>query len=76
MTCIVGERKWTSGENSHRLLAELKTKAKKLPFVKNHIIIPKLFLKNTPVGTMEGVLLPEDVIKLHLWVEFSKYYLS
>ena len=61
---LVGECKWTSGENSDRLLAELKAKAEKLPFVKNHIIIPKLFLKNTPAGTMENVLLPEDVIKL------------
>jgi len=61
---LVGECKWTSSENSNRLLAALKTKAEKLPFVKNHIIIPKLFLKNTPAGTMENVLLPEDVIKL------------
>ena len=61
---LVGECKWTSGENSNRMLAELKTKAEKLPFVKNHIIIPKLFFKNTPVGTMENVLLPEDVMKL------------
>jgi len=61
---LVGECKWTSGENSDQLLAELSAKAKKLPFAANHIIVPKLFLKNTPVGTMEHVLLPEDVIKL------------
>ncbi|MDR2969324.1 MAG: ATP-binding protein [Tannerellaceae bacterium] len=61
---LVGECKWTSGENSDRLLAELKAKAAKLPFAKGHTIIPKLFLKNTPAGTMENVLLPEDIIKL------------
>jgi AAA+ ATPase superfamily predicted ATPase len=61
---LVGECKWTSGENSERLLAELSAKAKKLPFAANHIIVPKLFLKSTPKGTMEHVLLPEDVIKL------------
>ncbi len=61
---LVGECKWTSGENSDRLLAELVAKAEKLPFAKGHTIIPKLFLKNTPVGTMENVLLPDDVLRL------------
>lgn len=60
---LVGECKWTSGENSDLLLAELKKKADKLPFAKNHIIITKLFLKHPPVGTMENVLLPKDVLK-------------
>lgn len=61
---LVGECKWTNSENSDKLLAELKAKAEKLPFAKNHIIVAKLFLKNVPVGTMEGVLLPDDVLKL------------
>ena len=61
---LVGECKWTANENSDRLLAELKAKAEKLPFTKNHTIIPKLFLKNPPVGTMKNVLLPDDVVKL------------
>ena len=60
---LVGECKWTSGENSDLLLAELKEKADKLPFAKNHTIITKLFLKHPPVGTMENVLLPKDVLK-------------
>lgn len=60
---LVGECKWTTGENSDRLLAELREKAEKLPFAKNHIIITKLFLKNPPVGTMENVLLPKDVMR-------------
>jgi Predicted ATPase (AAA+ superfamily) len=61
---LVGECKWTKKENSDRLLAELREKAEKLPFAKNHTIITKLFLKNTPAGTQENVLLPEDVIRL------------
>ena len=60
---LMGECKWTTGENSDRLLAELREKAEKLPFAKNHIIITKLFLKNSPVGTMENVLLPKDVMR-------------
>ena len=60
---LVGECKWTSGENSDHLLAKLKAKAEKLPFAQNHTIVPKLFLKNTPLGTMKHVLLPEDIIK-------------
>ena len=60
---LVGECKWTKKENSDRLLAELKAKAEKLPFAKNHTIITKLFLKNSPIGTQENVLLPDDVIR-------------
>lgn len=61
---LVGECKWTTEENSDRLLAELREKAKKLPFAKNHIIVTKLFLKNSPiVGTKDNVLLPEDIVK-------------
>ncbi len=40
-----------------------KLQAKKLPFAKGHTIIPKLFLKNPPVGNQENVLLPDDLIK-------------
>jgi AAA+ ATPase superfamily predicted ATPase len=61
---LVGECKWTKKENSDRLLAELREKAEKLPFAKNHTIITKLFLKNTPAGTQENVLLPKDIIRL------------
>ncbi len=60
---LVGECKWTTRENSDRLFADLIEKANKLPFAKNHKIIPKLFLKNIPEGTMKDVLLPEDVMK-------------
>ena len=59
---LVGECKWTSGENPDRLLAELKTKAEKLPFAQNRIIVPKLFLKSASVGVQGNVLTPEDVV--------------
>lgn len=45
---LVGECKWTSKENAAKLLSELNAKAEKLPFAKNHIIVAKLFLKNSP----------------------------
>jgi len=61
---LVGECKWTTGENSDRLLLELKAKAKKLPFAKNHIIVAKLFLKHQPLGDTKDILLPKDVIHL------------
>ena len=60
---LVGECKWTTKENSDRLLAELVEKAGKLPFAGNHVIIPKLFLKNKPTGTLGNVLLPDDVMR-------------
>ncbi|MDR1160988.1 MAG: DUF234 domain-containing protein, partial [Tannerellaceae bacterium] len=59
---LAGECKWTTKENSDRLLMELREKAEKLPFAKGHTIITKLFLKNLPVGTHENILLPDDVI--------------
>ena len=61
---LVGECKWTTGENSDRLLLELKAKAEKLPFAKNHIIVAKLFLKHQPLGDTKDILLPKDVIHL------------
>jgi len=61
---LVGECKWTSGENCDRLLYELKEKAGKLSFAKNKIIVPILFLKNNPEGNVCNVLLPKDVIEL------------
>lgn len=63
---LVGECKWTTGENSDRLLSELKAKAGKLPFAQNHIIVPKLFLKQQPSGSSSDVLLAADVIHLML----------
>jgi len=61
---LVGECKWTAGENCDRLLYELKEKASKLSFAKNKIIVPVLFLKHAPSGANAHVLLPKDVIEL------------
>lgn len=62
---LVGECKWTSKENAAKLLSELNAKAEKLPFAKNHIIVAKLFLKNSASNILsKDILLPADVIKL------------
>ena len=62
---LVGECKWTTGENGKQLTAELLRKANLLPFAKNYTIVPMLFLKNAPKDDIGGViLLPEDIINL------------
>jgi hypothetical protein len=49
---LVGECKWTAGQNCDRLLYELKEKAGKLSFAKNKNIVPVHFLKHLPVGNV------------------------
>ena len=61
---LVGECKWTTGENDKQLTAALLRKANLLPFAKNYTIVPVLFLKNAPKGDSENVVLPEDVVEL------------
>ena len=61
---LVGECKWTTGENGKQLTAELLRKANLLTFTKSYTITPVLFLKNTPKDDVGNVMLPEDVIKL------------
>ena len=61
---LVGECKWTTGENDKQLTAALLRKANLLPFAKNYTIVPVLFLKNAPKGDSENVMLPEDVVEL------------
>lgn len=71
---LVGECKWTAPENARQLLSELKRKAKLLPFVANHIMVPVLFLKCEPrnvraseLPILEGrIILPAEVISLFL----------
>ena len=63
---LVGECKWTTQENSKQLTAELLRKANLLPFAKNHIIVPMLFLKNATKDDDGNVMLPENVIKM-MW---------
>lgn len=61
---LVGECKWTSKENSDQLMQQLIAKANKLPFADKYIIVPKLFLKNEPTGSCDGVFLPQDILLL------------
>ena len=61
---LVGECKWTTGENGKQLTAELLRKANLLPFAKSYTIVPILFLKNAPKDDAGNAMLPEDVIKM------------
>ena len=61
---LVGECKWTTGENDKQLTAALLRKANLLPFAKNYTIVPVLFLKNAPKGDSENVMLSENVVEL------------
>lgn len=63
---LVGECKWTTQENGKLLTAELLRKANKLPFAKNHTLVPVLFLKNPPINDIGNALLPQDVLELTL----------
>lgn len=61
---LVGECKWTTGENGKQLTAELLRKTNLLPFAKNYTVVPILFLKNAPNDDIGNALLPENVLKL------------
>lgn len=61
---LVGECKWTTGENGKRLTAELLRKANLLPFAKNYTIVPVLFLKNAPKDEVGDAVLPKNVVEL------------
>ena len=61
---LVGECKWTTGENDKQLTAALLRKANLLPFAKNYTIVPVLFLKNAPKDDAGNAMLPENVVEL------------
>ena len=61
---LVGECKWTTGENGKQLTAELLRKANLLPFAKDYTIVPMLFLNNIPKDDVGNDALPEDIIGL------------
>ena len=61
---LVGECKWTTGENGKQLTAELLRKANLLPFAKNYTIVPVLFLKNAPKDDAGNAMLSENVVEL------------
>ena len=60
---LVGECKWTTGENGKQLTAELLRKANLLPFAKNYTIIPVLFLKNVPKDDVGNAMLPGNIVE-------------
>ena len=60
---LIGECKWTEGEQAGKLFHELETKAQSLPFAKDREIVYALFLKRLATdGITEHVFLPQDVI--------------
>lgn len=61
---LVGECKWTLQEDAQILTDKLVQKAKLLPFAKDYIIVPVLFLKNIPNNNGNNTLLPKDIIAL------------
>ena len=61
---LVGECKWTTGENDKQLTAALLRKANLLPFAKNYTIVPVLFFKNAPKDDAGNAMLQEDVVEL------------
>ena len=61
---LVGECKWTTGENGKQLTTELLRKANLLPLAKNYTIVPMLLLKNAPKDDVGNAMLPENVVEL------------
>ena len=61
---LVGECKWTTGENGKLLTAELLRKANLLPFAKDYTVVPVLFLKNAPKDGIRNAVLPENIVEL------------
>ena len=61
-TILIGECKWTTGENGRLLTNGLKKIAPSLPFAKGKRIVYKLFTKTRPEEDMGNSLLPEDVL--------------
>lgn len=65
-TLLVGECKWTKGENAEKLLTDLTEKASKLPFTpKYKRIIPVVFLRHRQDGDGNGIVFqPQDVLEM------------
>lgn len=63
---LIGECKWTEGEDADRLLYELREKARKLPFLKGREVVPVLFLKREPEYRRENALVmtPQAIIDI------------
>ena len=63
-TLLLGECKWSSGENGRLLTHKLERIAAALPFAQGKEIRPVLFTKTRPAEDTGNALLPEDVIAL------------
>lgn len=63
-TILLGECKWTNGENGRLLTNRLQKLAQSLPFTEGKNIVIKLFSKVRPEADMGNTLLPKDVFKL------------
>ena len=62
---LVGECKWTSGEDAVALENELHWKASMLPFAKGKEIVPAIFAKNiTNKSESSLTFTPEDIMEL------------
>ncbi len=60
---LVGECKWTEGEQAGKLFHDLETKAHGLPFAKDKEIVYALFLKRPATdGITDHVFLPQAII--------------
>lgn len=60
---LIGECKWTEGEQAEKLFYDLETKAQSLPFVKGKEVVFALFLKRPAKdGITKHVFLPQSVI--------------
>ena len=61
---LLGECKWTGGENAELLTARLKKLSAVLPFAQGKNIVCKLFLRCEPTYPLSNHLLPAQVIEL------------
>ena len=59
---LIGECKWTTGENGRLLTNQLEKLAKSLPFTQGKQLILKLFTKTRPDEDQGNSLLPADVL--------------
>ena len=62
---LIGECKWTSGENAVALEKELRWKASMLPFAKGKEVVPVIFTKNVTHQTDTAIVIsPKDIMDL------------
>lgn len=63
-TILIGECKWSTGENGRLLTRRLEKIARSFPFARGKKVIIKLFTKTLPEEDQGNSLLPDDVLKL------------